>query len=227
MTVATIIPYLLGPTVWLLKFFFLSGWSLVKVFLWLTSPAWLLAAIVGAVLGLFGGSADAGWFSWGPDPKIEAANRALQRAAQIATEAANIQAQQHGQILEAVTALSNERTNLAQQLTHLGQLAATNSAWAAALHTAGPVLIAVAVLALGCAACWMVTRASDHDSHLASVLVEEITGTGTGIGPGFRLADSGLRRLLDDGPYDHDHNPDLPAIEHTATDNHTTGDFPF
>ena len=49
MTVATIITYLLGPTVWLVKFFFLSGWSLVKVFLWLTSPAWLLAAIVGAL----------------------------------------------------------------------------------------------------------------------------------------------------------------------------------
>ena len=224
MTVATTITYLLGPTVWLLKFFFLSGWSLVKVFLWLTSPAWLLAAIVGAVLGLFGGSADAGWFNWGPDPKTEAANQALQRAAQIAADAANIQAQQHGQILEAITALSNERTNLAQQLTHLGQLAATNSAWAAALHTAGPVLIAAAVLALGCAACWMVTRASDHDSHLASVLVEEITGTGTG--PGFLLADSGLHRLPDGEPRVPE--TDLPAIEHTsATDNHTTGDFPF
>ena len=91
----------------------------MKIFLWLNSPAWLLTAIVGAVLSLFEGSADAGWFSWGPDPKTEAANQALLRAAQIATEAANIQAQQHGQILEAVTALSNERTNLTQQLTHL------------------------------------------------------------------------------------------------------------
>ena len=124
--------------------------------------------------------------------------------------------------LEAVTALSNERTNLAQQLTHLGQLAATNSAWAAALHTAGPVLIAVAVLALGCAACWMTTRASDTDSHLASVLVEEIVGTG----PGFLLADSGLHRLPDDEPRGPE--TDLPAIEHmSATDNHTTGDCPF
>ena len=52
MILPTILAYLLGPTVWLLKFFFLSGWSLVKFFLWLTSPPWLLAAIVGAVLGL-------------------------------------------------------------------------------------------------------------------------------------------------------------------------------
>jgi hypothetical protein len=84
------------------------------------------------------------------------------------------------------------------------------------------VLIAVAVLAVGCAAIWMVTRASDHDSHLASVLVEEITGTG----PGVLLAESGTQRLRDDGPYDHE--PDLPAIEHTSvTDNHTPGDLPF
>ena len=223
MTLPTIATYLLGPTVWLLKFFILSCWSLVKVFLWLTSPAWLLAAIVGAVLGLFGGSADAGWFNWGPDPKTEAANQALQRAAQIAADAANIQAQQHGQILEAITTLSNERTNLAQQLTHLGQLAATNSAWAAALHTVGPVLIAVAVLALGCAACWMTTRASDHDSHLASVLVEEIVGTGPGLlraGSG-----SGLRGLPDDEPRDPE--PDLPAIEHTAIDTLTEEGMPF
>ena len=224
MTIATIVNIALPWLHWLFFLVIKLAWGSIRWVAWLTSPAWLLAAIVGTVLGLFGGSADAGWFSWGPDPKIEAANQALQRAAQIATEAANIQAQQHGQILEAVTALSNERTNLAQQLTHLGQLAATNSAWAAALHTAGPVLIAVAVLALGCAACWMVTRASDHDSHLASVLVEEIVGNG----PGVLLADSGLRRLSDNGPYDHDHEPDLPAIEHTSpADNHTTGDFPF
>lgn len=221
MILPTVLTYLLGPTVWLLKFFFLSGWSLVKVFLWLTSPAWLLAAIVGAALALFGGSADAGWFSWGPDPKTEAANQALQRAAQIAADAANVQAQQHGQILEAITALSNERTNLAQQLTHLGQLAATNSAWAAALHTAGPVLIAVAVLALGCAAIWMTTRASDHDSHLTSVLVEEIVGTG----PGVLLAGSRLRGLPDDEPRDPE--PDLPAIEHTAIDTLTEEGMPF
>ena len=181
MTVATIIPYLLGPTVWLLKFFFLSGWSLVKVFLWLTSPAWLLAAIVGAVLGLFGGSADAGWFSWGPDPKTEAANRALQRAAQIATEAAQTQASQQGQLLAAVEALSNERTQLAGHLQTLGEMAARDSAWAAALQAAGPVLIAMAVLALGCAAIWMLTRAADRDAELATVLVEEIAGTGTGV----------------------------------------------
>jgi hypothetical protein len=97
MTIATIITYLSGPTTWLLKVFLVSGWSFVKFIFWLTSPARLLAAIVGAVLSLFGGSADAGWLGWGPDPKTEAANQALQRAAHIAADAAAhyLQARDH------------------------------------------------------------------------------------------------------------------------------------
>ena len=135
----------------------------------------------------------AGWFTRGPDPKTEAANHALERAARIAAEAAAVQAQQHKSILEAVTALSNERTHLAAQLTHLGQLAARDTAWAAAVHTIGPVLVAVAVLAVGGVALWMVTRTSEQDAQLASVLVDEIAGTGTGLllhGPGQHRLDS-------------------------------------
>ncbi|NBV89172.1 MAG: hypothetical protein EBR88_06640, partial [Betaproteobacteria bacterium] len=111
----------------------------------------------------------------------EAANQALQKAAHIATEAARTQASQHGQLLAAVEALSHERTQLASHLHTLGEMAARDSAWAAALHGFGPVLIAVAVLALGCAAIWMLTRAADRDADLATVLVDEITGGGTGV----------------------------------------------
>ena len=82
-------------------------------------------------------------------------------------------------------------------------------------------LIAVAVLALGCVAIWMTTRASDHDSHLASVLVEEIVGTG----PGVLLAGSGVRGLPDDEP--RDPKSDLPVIEHTAIDTLTEEGMPF
>jgi hypothetical protein len=39
----------------------------------------------------------------------------------------------------------------------------------------------VAVLALGCMAIWLVTRSSDQDARLASVLVDEIAGTGPGV----------------------------------------------
>jgi hypothetical protein len=67
----------------------------------------------------------------------------------------------------------------------------------------------------------MVTRASDTDSHLASVLIEEIVGNG----PGVLLADSGLRRLSDDEPRNPE--PDLPAIEHTAIDTLTEEGMPF
>ena len=181
MTLTTILTFLLGPITWLVKFFFLSGWSLVKAALWLFSPVWLMAAITGAISGCLATPAKAGWFSWGPDRKIEAANQALQRAAQIATEAAQTQASQQGQLLAAVEALSNERTQLAGHLQTLGEMATRDSAWAAALQAAGPVLIAVAVLALGCAATWMLTRAADHDADLAAVLVEEIAGAGTGM----------------------------------------------
>ena len=181
MTLTTILTFLLGPIAWLVKFFFLSGWSLVKAVLWLFSPVWLMAAIAGAISGCLAAPAEAGWFSGGPDPKIEAANQALQRAAQIATEAAQTQSSQQRQLLAAVEALSNERTQLAGHLQTLGEMAARDSAWAAALQAAGPVLIAVAVLAIGCAAIWMLTRAADRDAVLATVLVEEIAGTGTGV----------------------------------------------
>lgn len=208
MTPTTILTLFLGPIAWLVKFFFLSGWSLVKAALWLFSPVWLITAIAGAISGCLATPAKAGWFSWGPDPKIEAANQALQRAAQIATEAAQTQASQQGQLLAAVEALSNERTQLAGHLQTLGEMAARDSAWAAALQAAGPVLIAVAVLALGCAATWMLTRAADHDADLATVLVEEIAGTGIGMlvsrqhHEGLTAGDGGHARGLEYAPTD-------------------------
>jgi len=208
MTLTTILTLFLGPIAWLVKFFFLSGWSLVKAALWLFSPVWLITAIAGAISGCLATPAKAGWFSWGPDPKIEAANQALQRAAQIATEAAQTQASQQGQLLAAVEALSNERTQLAGHLQTLGEMAARDSAWAAALQAAGPVLIAVAVLAFGCAATWMLTRAADHDADIATMLVEEIAGAGTGVlvsrqhHEGLTAGDGGHARGLEYAPAD-------------------------
>ncbi len=208
MTLTTTLTLFLGPIAWLVKFFFLSGWSLVKAALWLFSPVWLITAIAGAISGCLATPAKAGWFSWGPDPKIEAANQALQRAAQIATEAAQTQASQQGQLLAAVEALSNERTQLAGHLQTLGEMAARDSAWAAALQAAGPVLIAAAVLAVGCAATWMLTRAADHDADIATMLVEEIAGAGTGVlvsrqhHEGLTAGDGGHARGLEYAPTD-------------------------
>lgn len=165
----------------LLKALLWTTWVTLQGLSWLFWPVRLLVMSVLVVIALAGVPAQAGWFSWGPDPKIEAANQALQRAAQIATEAAQTQASQQGQLLAAVEALSNERTQLAGHLQTLGEMAARDSAWAAALHGFGPVLIAVTVLALGCLAIWMLTRAADRDADLATVLVEEIAGGGTGV----------------------------------------------
>jgi hypothetical protein len=160
-----------------LLFYILPAWRVAKWVAWVRWPAWVMAAAVGAITALLTAPAQAGWF-WGPDPKVEAANRALERAAEIATDAARTQSGQQSQLLAAIEALSSERAQIAGQLGRLGELAARDSAWAAALQAAGPVLVAVVVLALGCAAIWMVTRASNHDSDLATVLVSEIAGTG-------------------------------------------------
>jgi hypothetical protein len=142
---------------------------------WAAKKSWPLALVL---LALAASPASAGWFTRGPDPKTEAANRALERAAQIAAEAASTQAQEHGRLLHAVEALSNERTHLAKHLEHLGTLASRDSAYAAAIQAAAPLLVAVAVLALGGAAIWLVTRSGSQDAELAAVLVDEITGAG-------------------------------------------------
>jgi hypothetical protein len=179
----TILAIMLAATSWLLKLILLATWTSLRWLSWFVWPAWLLAGVFLAITLFASTPAKASWLSswFGPDKKAEAANQALQRAAQIAADAANIQARQQGQLLAAVEALSNERTHLAGHLHQLGTLAAKDSAWAAALHTAGPVLVAVAVLALGCAAIWMLTRTSDRDAALAAVLVEELAGTGPGV----------------------------------------------
>jgi len=156
-----------------LLYFILPAWRVAKWVAWVRWPAWVMAAAVGAITALLTVPAQAGWF-WGPDPKVEAANRALERAALIATDAARTQSGQQSQLLAAIEALSSERAQIAGQLGRLGEMAARDSAWAAALQAAGPVLVAVVVLALGCAAIWMVTRASDHDGQLATVLVTEL-----------------------------------------------------
>jgi ABC-type multidrug transport system fused ATPase/permease subunit len=184
MILVHVVSILLTPLAWLANALVVMAWSLVKTAFWILSPAIVLAVILGILAGCRPDTAKAGWL-WGPDPateaKAEAANRALQHAASIATEAARTQSSQQQQVLATVEALSNERTQLASHLKDLGTLAAKDSAWAAALSTAGPVFIAIAVLAFGCSAVWMLTRSADRDAELANVLVEEIAGHGTGV----------------------------------------------
>lgn len=154
-------------------------WKTTKWVAWLRWPAWLMAGAVGVLTALLTTSAQAGWLS-GADPRGEAANKTLERAALIANEAARTQASEHGRFLEALTSLSGEREQLAGYMQILAATVSRDSAWAAALNAAAPVLVAVAVLALGGLALWLVSRSGREDALLASLLADEFAGGGTG-----------------------------------------------
>ena len=151
---------------------------LTSILLWLWRALWRRAFDVLAVLvltSLLSNSADAGWFTKKPDPAIEAANRALQHAAQTANESARLQADQNIRIAEAITQLSGERTQLAGHLERLRDFTARDSAWAAALDSFGPTLVVALVLAVGGVALWLVTRSGPADAQLVDVLLDEVT----------------------------------------------------
>jgi hypothetical protein len=129
------------------------------------------------MLGLGCRQASAGWFGWlaRDTTKLEAANRAVHAAAEVVNESARLQADQNVAISEAIKALSAERAQLAGHLQHVGELAAQDSQWAAALTAFSPVLVAVAVLAVGALALWLAYREHAGDTELAEVLVESVT----------------------------------------------------
>jgi len=137
----------------------------------------MLVAGLGALCGLGCRPASAGWFDWlGNDTtKLEAANRAVHAAAEVVNESARLQADQNIAITEAITALSSERAQLAGHLQHVGEIAQQDSQWAAALTAFSPVLVAVAVLAVGALALWLAYREHAGDAVLAEVLVESVT----------------------------------------------------
>ena len=162
---------------WFLKFTFLVGWFVASWAMWLLWPIGALIAGLGALCGLGCRPASAGWFDWlGNDTtKLEAANRAVHAAAEVVNESARLQADQNIAITEAITALSAERAQLAGHLQHIGELAGRDSQWAAALTAFSPVLIVIAVLAVGALALWLAYREHAGDAELAEVLVESVT----------------------------------------------------
>ncbi len=152
---------------------------LLPVLLWLWRFLWRRAFNTLAILSLTGLLADpasAGWFTKNPDPAIEAANRALEQAAQTANESARIQADQNIRIAEAIHQLSSERIQLAGHLERWRDFSARDSAWAAALESFGPTIVVVLVLAVGGMALWLVTRSGPADAQLVNVLLDEVTG---------------------------------------------------
>jgi hypothetical protein len=207
---------------------------LTSILLWLWRALWRRAFNVLAVLvlsGLLSNSADAGWFTRKPDPAIEAANRALQHAAQTANESARLQADQNIRIAEAISQLSGERTQLAGHLEVLARHSAKDSAWAAALDSFGPTLVVALVLAVGGVALWLVTRSGPADAQLVDVLLDEVTSES----PRW-LAPTPSRQLLradvdTRAVEDHDDiDRGVAALAHSTTTNDPDteeGGFPF
>ena len=151
---------------------------LAPVLLWLWRFLWRRAVNVLAILvltGLLMNPADAGWFTRKTEPGIEAANRALQQAAQTANDSARLQADQNIRIAEAISQLSGERAQLAGHLERLRDFSTRDSAWAAALESFGPTIVVALVLAVGGVALWLATRSGPADAQLVDVLLDEVT----------------------------------------------------
>ena len=208
---------------WFLKFLFLAGWFVARWATWLLWPVGILIASVGAFLGLGCRQASAGWFGWlaRDTAKLEAANRAVHAAAEVVNESARLQADQNIAISEAITALSSERAQLAGHLRLIGELAVQDSQWAAALTAFSPVLVAVAVLAVGALALWLAYREHAGDSELAEVLVESVTSENSRLALGFFNSTS-------DSPGPHSLLPgDAQQVSSIPTTPNDEGELPF
>jgi len=207
---------------WFLKFLFLAGWLVARWATWLLWPVGALVAGLGALCGLGCRQANAGWFGWlGNDTtKLEAANRAVHAAAEVVNESARLQADQNVAISEAITALSSERAQLAGHLQHIGEIAQQDSQWAAALTAFSPVLVAVAVLAVGALALWLAYREHAGDAELAEVLVESVTSEHGRLNLGvFRSSDTPGPQMLLPG--------DAQQISSTPATPNDAGGLPF
>jgi hypothetical protein len=208
---------------WFLKFLFLAGWFVARWATWLLRPVGMLVAGVGALLGLGCRQANAGWFGWlaRDTTKLEAANQAVHAAAEVVNESARLQADQNIAISEAITALSSERAQLAGHLRLIGELAGRDSQWAAALTAFSPVLVAVAVLAVGALALWLAYREYAGDAELAEVLVESVTSDNPGLNLGFFNSSSDI-------PGPHVLLPgDAQQVSSTIPTNNDEGGLPF
>ena len=201
---------------------------LFPILLWLWRFLWRRAFNALAVLvltGLLTGPTYAGWFTRKPDPATEAANRALQQAAQTANDSARLQADQNIRIAEAITQLSGERTQLAGHLERLRDFSTHDSAWAAALESFGPTIVVALVLAVGGVALWLATRSGPADTQLVDVLLDEVTSEN----PRW-LAPTPSRPLL---RADVDTRALVAADDHHDADNapdfipNTTEEYPF
>jgi hypothetical protein len=178
---------------WVLKFVFAVLGSISSWIIWLFWSALLLA---GVFLGFSCRSANAGWgnWLWGEDATAEIGTRRLERAAELAHEAARFasqvsesqamqafaQADQNSRVADVLSQLSMERQDLAGYLQAIGERTAQDSQIAAVLTGMGPTLVILAVLCVASLSLWLVLRAGDESPvDLAStvdfLLLEDAT----------------------------------------------------
>ena len=158
--------------------------SLSSWLLWLLWPVWISFGLI-SLLSASCKSCEAGWLGWlwgsSDVHQLERSAEIAQEAARVVTQAAASQAQaavaqaeQNSRVAEVLGQLSGERQSLAEHIQSLTELGLQDSQLAAALTSAGPFLLCLAILVVAGLALWLVSRGSSsgHQELLLSDTVD-------------------------------------------------------
>ena len=157
--------------------------SLSSWLLWLLWPVWISFGLI-SLLSASCKSCEAGWLGWlwgsSDARQLERSAEIAQEAARVVTQAAASQAQaavaqaeQNSRVAEVLGQLSGERQSLAEHIQSLTELGLQDSQLAAALTSAGPFLLCLAILIVAGLALWLVSRGSGSSSGHQELLLSD------------------------------------------------------
>ena len=158
--------------------------SLSSWLLWLLWPVWISFGLI-SLLSASCKSCEAGWLGWlwgsSDVHQLERSAEIAQEAARVVTQAAASQAQaavaqaeQNSRVAEVLGQLSGERQSLAEHIQSLTELGLQDSQLAAALTSAGPFLLCLAILVVAGLALWLVSRGSGSSGHQELLLSDTV-----------------------------------------------------
>ena len=158
--------------------------SLSSWLLWLLWPVWISFGLI-SLLSASCKSCEAGWLGWlwgsSDVHQLERSAEIAQEAARVVTQAAASQAQaavaqaeQNSRVAEVLGQLSGERQSLAEHIQSLTELGLQDSQLAAALTSAGPFLLCLAILVVAGLALWLVSRGSSSSGHQELLLSDTV-----------------------------------------------------
>ena len=158
--------------------------SLSSWLLWLLWPVWISFGLI-SLLSASCKSCEAGWLGWlwgsSDARQLERSAEIAQEAARVVTQAAASQAQaavaqaeQNSRVAEVLGQLSGERQSLAEHIQSLTELGLQDSQLAAALTSAGPFLLCLAILVVAGLALWLVSRGSSSSGHQELLLSDTV-----------------------------------------------------